>query len=386
MKKLNIKIIIFILYIILNISIYSDKILKSDKKISAYGGLALTYTDWEIGPLNSINSYLQKLTAINSVADLAVTSGTTSKVLTGVETRKANMTLLGGSAIFKIGEKWSISYSGTLGTSGFDTLGYQAGNIYGRFADFPPQYTASQNYIQPLRFNTSIYRMDQSITINKNIYEINCNNNIFIFGSFKYQEYDYHSKPRFNLGVDETTIIETGSYLSTIRNPRAEFRLKSKFAGPGLGLGYSYLINTVNSINLSLGLISMSVTLDELIDVLTYLNYNFREFKNTNYIDTRFQLQEKIIANGYTFDTNYNLVLSDILFRIHFIYQVTTYKALKTDHFVYAQGYSTYVDKINGFYIPISNLEDLLKLPNTGFTDSKDIFSGISFSVLKHLY
>ena len=402
LNKNEIKKLIYVLSLILLISsnpIFSQTLNKIDsvnvqkknstlqrKSISIFGGVSATYTDWQIGPLNSLNSVMDKLTIYNLLGDFQRAAGTTTKIFTGVENRITNMELIGFNGIIKSGENWSISYLGTVGNSGFNTYGYQGGTISGRFDSYPQQYTNTQNYLAYLPFNTKIRRNDHSLVFNKNIYRINCNHIIFGFLSYKYQDYTYDSKPGVTPGFEENRISETGEYVNNNRLTTGQFLLNTKLNGPGLGFGYTYIINTINSINLSIGLINMQGTINQSIDLLGYNNAKFSSFRPESIFLTSFKLQEFVNASGYTLDGNYNFIFNNILLRIHLIHQVTVYSTSNTNHSVSTIGYNSIPNSVSTYGVPISFIENLAGLSNTGFNQSKDTFNGISFSIMKNLY
>ena len=130
----------------------------------------------------------------------------------------------------------------------------------------------------------------------------------------------------------------------------------------------------------------MQGTINQSIDLLGYNNAKFSSFSPESIFLSSFKLQEFVNASGYTLDGNYNFIFNNILLRIHLIHQVTVYSTSNTNHSVSTIGYNSIPNSVIAYGVPISFIENLAGLSNTGFNQSKDTFNGISFSIMKNLY
>ena len=112
----------------------------------------------------------------------------------------------------------------------------------------------------------------------------------------------------------------------------------------------------------------------------------FSYFTNNGIDIATFDLREKIASKGYTAEITYvNRVLENFLIRIHLFQQATTYTTLNIDHSFYYLTFNSNNSYVNAFGIPIDRLFDKNGIQNSGYNKAKDIFNGISFSVLYRL-
>ncbi len=351
---------------------------------SLYLGAKSTYTDWQVGTVNSLNRTTNLMSGINSASGLfnAVdTQARKDNTYFNIE-RKTTRMYLGGISASYITDKWSINYFGTYGSSNFHVKETTGGFSSGYYHDFPPNSTGVEEQAFVGNQNINVRRYDHDFSFSRLL----GNTPIFIFTGLKSQSYNYSGTTGLKPQYDKIYIIERDEFTYPAKFQETYFSFNSNFRGPAFGLGYSLPITDKQGLTFSAGLVYLEGYLTSRINYVMVKSQQFSYFTNNGIDIATFDLREKIASKGYTAEITYvNRVLENFLIRIHLFQQATTYTTLNIDHSFYYLTFNSNNSYVNAFGIPIDRLFDKNGIQNSGYNKAKDIFNGISFSVLYRL-
>lgn len=351
---------------------------------SLYLGVKGTYADWQVGPINSLNHTTSLMSLINSAAGFFnINDNNKRKDYTffNIEKKRANMYLTGVSGSY-VSDRWSINYFGTYGNSRFRAKEFTSDFSNGSYKDFPPNTTAIEEQVFLADQNIRVRRYDHDLSFSRLIGDTS----FFFFTGLKFQGYNYSGTTGLKPQYDKIYLVENSETAYPKKFTETSFSFNTNFKGPALGLGYSFPITEKQGFTLSVGLVYLTGNLLSEIKYGMYKYQEFSSFKNSGIDMPEFFLKEKIAAKGYTFEATYiNKITDNFLLRAHFMHQATKFESLNIDHNLYNYSINSYNNYSNMLFIPISAIGDKNKFAHSGYHNAKDVFNGISFSVLYRL-